>query len=71
MRSLFKHFIALQLLAFFLCYLSFAQQDSLISFDDIEFVDGSAGSEDDTLLEVPDDLMFGEGTTDGEMEADA
>ncbi|PRD50809.1 hypothetical protein, partial [Sphingobacterium gobiense] len=44
--------------------------DTLMSLDNIEFVDGSAGSEDDTLLEVPDDLMFRDGAAGENMEAD-
>lgn len=64
MHSLFKCFVVLQILTFSLYNSSFAQQDSLISFDDVEFVDGSLEAAGDTLLEVPEDLVFEEGTAD-------
>lgn len=70
MHSLLKYFVILQVLTLSLYNSSFAQQDTLISFDDIEFSDGSvtegaSGAEEDTLLEVPDDLVFEDGATDG------
>ncbi len=68
MRSLFKYFVVLQILTFSLYNSSFAQQDSLISFDDVEFTDGSVDAGEDTLLEIPDDLVFEEGTASGEDE---
>lgn len=68
MRSLFKYFVVLQILTFALYNSSFAQQDSLISFDDLEFTDGSGEAEEDTLLEVPDDLVFEDGTANEETE---
>ncbi|TYR37030.1 DUF255 domain-containing protein [Sphingobacterium phlebotomi] len=68
MRSLFKYFVVLQILTFALYNSSFAQQDSLISFDDLEFTDGSGEAEEDTLLEVPDDLVFEDGTANEEAE---
>ncbi len=68
MRSLFQYLIVLQILTLSLYTPSFAQQDSLISFDDIEFTDGSIESGDDTLLEVPDDLIFGDGISSKEVD---
>src|SRR5690606_22642626 len=68
MRSLFQYLIVLQILTLSLYTPSFAQQDSLISFDDIEFTDGSIESGDDTLLEVPDDLIFGDGIASKEVD---
>ncbi|GGH09594.1 DUF255 domain-containing protein [Sphingobacterium alkalisoli] len=41
--------------------LSFAQEDTLLSFDDIEFSDGTV-SDTSSLLEVSDDIVFSEGT---------
>lgn len=67
MRSLFKCFVVLQILTLSLYNSSFAQQDSLISFDDVEFTDGSIEAED-TLLEVPDDLIFEDGTASEDMD---
>lgn len=68
MRSLFKYFVVLQILTFSLYNSSFAQQDSLISFDDVEFTDGSVDAGEDTLLDIPDDLVFEDGTASGEDE---
>lgn len=68
MRSLFQYLIVLQILTLSLYTPSFAQQDSLISFDDVEFTDGSIESGDDTLLEVPDDLIFGDGIASKEVD---
>ncbi|NGM65898.1 protein-disulfide reductase DsbD family protein [Sphingobacterium sp. SGR-19] len=68
MRSLFKYFVVLQILTFSLYNSSFAQQDSLISFDDVEFTDGSVDAGEDTLLEVPDDLVFEDGSTSEDRE---
>ncbi|MBD1431906.1 thioredoxin family protein [Sphingobacterium sp. DN00404] len=68
MRSLFKYLIVLQILTLSLYTPSFAQQDSLLSFDGIEFTDGSIESGDDTLLEVPDDLVFGDGIASKEAD---
>ena len=48
------------------------EADSLISFDDIEFTDGTAdevsAAGGDTLLEVPDDLVFEDGGAEPEGE---
>ncbi|SFS61789.1 protein-disulfide reductase DsbD family protein [Sphingobacterium wenxiniae] len=72
MRLLLKYFVALQILLLPLYHSSYAQQDSLISFDDVEFTDGSAGSESsDTLLEVPDDLVFSDGSEAEEASQDS
>src|SRR5690606_2686 len=70
MRSLFKYLIVLQILTLSLYNSSFAQQDSLISFDDVEFTDSfvEAEGDSDTLLEVPDDLVFEDGTAGEEAE---
>ena len=48
-------------------FVSIAQDaDSLLSFDDVEFTDGAVqtapASGEDSLLEVPDDLVFEDGT---------
>src|SRR5690606_19610805 len=67
MRSLFKYFVILQIFIFTLYNSSFAQQDSLVSFDDVEFTDGAIDTADDTLVEIPEDLIFEDGTTN-EME---
>ena len=66
MHSLLKYFILVQILTLFTYQSSFAQQDSLLSFDDVEFTDGAVqtapASGEDSLLEVPDDLVFEDGT---------
>jgi len=62
MHSLFKYFVILQIFIFTLYNSSFAQQDSLVSFDDVEFTDGAIDTEDDTLVEIPEDLIFEDGT---------
>lgn len=36
-------------------------QDSIISFDDVEFTDGSVQADTNTLVEVPNDLVFSDG----------
>lgn len=67
-----KRFIILPFLLFILWQPSFAQQDSLISTEGVEFTDGS--SEDDTvqeLVEVPDDLVFTDGTDTAETPTDS
>lgn len=68
MRSLFKYFVVLQILTFSLYNPSFAQQDSLISFDDIEFTDGAVETQGDTLLEIPDNLIFEDETASEQAE---
>jgi len=62
MHSFFKYFVILQIFIFTLYNSSFAQQDSLVSFDDVEFTDGAIDTEDDTLVEIPEDLIFEDGT---------
>src|SRR5690606_37466647 len=62
MRSLFKYFVILQVFIMTKYNSSFAQQDSLVSFDDVEFTDGAIDTEDDTLVEIPEDLIFEDGT---------
>ncbi|KGE14927.1 protein-disulfide reductase DsbD family protein [Sphingobacterium deserti] len=69
MRLLTKYVVVLQLLIVLSLHTAFAQQDSLISLDDVEFTDGSAAGnessgESDTLLSVPEDLVFSESPAD-------
>ena len=71
MRVLLKYFVALQFLLLPFYHSSYAQQDSLISFDDVEFTDGSADSQNaDTLMAIPDDLVFTDGTAADSTEQD-
>ena len=75
MHSILKYFVVLQILIFSIYNSSFAQQDSLISFDDIEFTDGAVEEESsgdgDTLLDVPDDLVFDDGEAAEDIQEDA
>lgn len=71
MHPLFKYFVALQFLISSFGHSSFAQQDSLVSFDDLEFSDGSVVVEGDTLLEIPDDLVFEDAEAGEEFTAEA
>lgn len=70
MRLLFKYFVFLQILILSFLSSSYAQQDSLISSEDIEFSEGtavedeSAASSADSLLSVPEDLVFTDGEAD-------
>jgi thiol:disulfide interchange protein len=71
MRLFIKFFVVLQISTLVLLGTSFAQQDSLVSFDDVEFTDGSSSTDTDTLVSVPDDLVFTDGadSTVGETAA--
>lgn len=70
MRLLVRHFVVLQIFILSFSPSSFAQQDSLISFDDVEFSDGASGNTESsatgtgTLIEVPEDLVFTDGSVD-------
>ncbi len=71
MRLLTKYVVLLQLLTYSFLPTAFAQQDSLISLDNIEFVDGSmtadtgsSSTDSDSLLSIPDDLVFSDGAAD-------
>ncbi|MHC8947671.1 protein-disulfide reductase DsbD family protein [Sphingobacterium hungaricum] len=47
----------------FFSYTSFsAVQDTLVSYDDLEFTDGSSQENSEEISEVPDDLVFSDGT---------
>lgn len=75
MHSLLKYFAVLQVLTFCIYSSSLAQQDSLISFDDVEFTDGTTegvdpATSEDTLLDVPDDLVFEDGEETDEISDD-
>jgi len=59
LHSFLKRFMLIHLLLAVFCQLSFAQQDSLLSTDGIAFADGD---QDQELLEVPDDLVFTDGS---------
>ncbi|MBD1422289.1 hypothetical protein, partial [Sphingobacterium chuzhouense] len=71
MNSIRKFLISLVLM---IPLIIFGQEaDTLISSDGIEFKesradDGRASTGSDTLLEIPDDLVFEEGTASGEDE---
>ncbi|MFD2967292.1 protein-disulfide reductase DsbD family protein [Sphingobacterium bambusae] len=71
MRLLTKYVVLLQLLTYSFLPTAFAQQDSLISLENVEFVDGStatdtssSSTDSDSLLSVPEDLVFSDGATD-------
>jgi len=58
----YKYLLLLTLIVLAFSFkLSFAQEDTLLSFDDIEFSDGTV-SDTSSLLEVSDDIVFSEGT---------
>ena len=64
MKSLYRLMLVVVLT---MPFVSIAQDaDSLLSFDDVEFTDGAVqtapASGEDSLLEVPDDLVFEDGT---------
>ncbi|MEJ5055199.1 protein-disulfide reductase DsbD family protein [Sphingobacterium sp. MYb382] len=61
MRKFITYFVFLQLLVFPLLGNASLQQDSLISFDDVSFTEAKADTANQTLLEVPDDLVFTDG----------
>ena len=66
MGRLLKYFIVLQFLTISFYTPASAQQDSLISTEGIEFSDGSTTTttvSNDELLEVPDDLVFEDGSS--------
>ena len=72
MQSLFKHLVLIQVVLFSALYSpSYAQQDSLISFEGLEFTDGSIDETGDTLVEVPEDLIFDDGTATVAEESEA
>lgn len=64
MHSYFKTLTLILLL--FVSWTNFAQAqtDTLASYTDVEFSDGSTNSTADTLIALPDDLVFEDGTTD-------
>ncbi|MFD2596605.1 hypothetical protein ACFSSD_14870, partial [Sphingobacterium griseoflavum] len=70
MRLLIKYSVLLHLLTLSILTPVFAQQDSLVSIDGVEFSDGtvpdsnSSIQEEDSLLAVPTDLIFTDGEAD-------
>ncbi|NQD72008.1 hypothetical protein HP439_14875, partial [Sphingobacterium shayense] len=72
MQFFLRYVVVLQIFIFSFTHTSFAQQDTLISFDDVEFTDGAPenteSSEGDTLLAIPEDLEFSDGNAEAEKQ---
>ncbi|WP_140937081.1 protein-disulfide reductase DsbD family protein [Sphingobacterium lumbrici] len=63
--KIYKHLILLAFTVFATSFsLSFAQEDTLLSFGDIEFTDGTV-SEDISLADTLEDIVFSDGTDTG------
>ncbi|MGO1243752.1 MAG: hypothetical protein ACTJHT_02510, partial [Sphingobacterium sp.] len=67
MHLFLRYVVVLQIFIFSFIHISFAQQDTLISFDELEFTSGEAENSDsptntgEPLIEVPEDLEFTDG----------
>src|SRR5699024_8858121 len=64
MKQLFKSYLILLFIGLFSFSTAGAQEDTLIDFDDLEFTEGvdvQAQEQEGELIEIPDDLEFGDG----------
>lgn len=58
----YNRFILSFIFLFFSYTSLIAAQDTLISYDDLEFTDGSSQESSEEISEIPDDLVFSDGT---------